>query len=96
LVRRSGEKLENADELRLRYPADFGDFWLEERDAFLEKVDDLEGVVLVKVDSLCVEGEPLLVLGRVGVLLVLPPNMPPLNRPPFEEEPVERCILGLG
>lgn len=86
-------------ELRPRYTAR-GDFWLEERDAFLEKVEDLEGVVLVNADaaSLCVVGDPLLVLGLVGVLL--PPNMPPpLNRPPdapFEDDAVERCISGLG
>lgn len=77
---------------RPRRPTDFGDFGLKERDAFRENVDDIAAVVL-SVDSLCAVGDPLLVLGLVGVLL--PPNMfmlPPLNRPPFVEDPVERCI----
>lgn len=81
--------LETAVELlRPRREVDFG---LKERDAFRENVDDLE-VVVPKFDSLCAVGDPLLVLGLVGVLL--PPNMPPplLNRPPFVEDPVERCI----
>lgn len=91
-ARRSGERFEGAAELLRLRCTDFGDFWVEEKDAFRENVEDLE-VVELNTDSLCVVGDPLLVLGLVGVLL--PPNMlPPLNRPPFALDPVERCISG--
>ncbi len=79
--------------LRPRYDADFGNFTLEERDALRLKVDVFELDELI-MDSLCVEGDPLLVLGLAFEVEVLfPPKMfPPLNRPPPFELAVERCI----
>jgi hypothetical protein len=73
----------------------FGDL-VEEKDALRLKPDDVLDVVELNVDSLCVVGDPLLVLGLVADLVdvdvLLPPNMlPPLNRPPFEDA-VVRCI----
>lgn len=74
----------------------FGDFEVDEKDAFRLKPDD---VMELKVDSLWVVGDPLLVLGRVldlverVVEVLLPPKkLPlPLKRPPPFEDP-ERCI----
>jgi hypothetical protein len=74
----------------------FGDLVVEEKDALRLKPDDVLDVVELSVDSLCVVGDPLLVLGLVADLVdvdvLLPPNMlPPLNKPPFEDA-VVRCI----
>lgn len=88
-----------ADELfRLRCEL-FGDLVVEEKDDFRLKPVDVFDVVELEVDSLCVAGDPLLVLGLVvdlvGVVVLLPPNMLlPLKIPPFEEL-VEWCISAL-
>jgi hypothetical protein len=77
--------------------AAFGDFAPVEKDVLRLKADVLE-LEELKIDSRCVEGDPLLVLGLVEVGVLFPPNMlPPLKRPPpFECEAVERCISASG
>jgi len=83
----------------LRVRCVLGDFAVEEKDVLRLKVDVLDAVEL-KLDSLWVVGDPLLVLGllvaiEVEVCVLFPPNMlPPLNRPP-PEEGVVRCISWL-
>jgi hypothetical protein len=92
----SGEMLYiDAELFRVRCEG-FGDFEVDEKDAFRLKPEDVLDVVELKVDSLCVVGDPLLVLGRVLLVevdVLLPPKMLllPLKRPPPFEDP-ERCI----
>lgn len=63
----------------------FGDFEVDEKDALRLKPDVLLGCEWV--DSLWVDGDPLLVLGLVDVGVLLLPNM----LAPFENSPLLLC-----
>ena len=91
-ARFSGERLGTAilvmELFRLRWGT-LGDFELDEKDVVRPNVV-VRDVVEPFVDSRCVAGDSLLVLGLVEVGVLLPPNFE--NRPPPCVDAAVRCI----